>query len=138
MSQGVRLGAAVMFVRDLDRSVGFYREVLGLEIADSSVDAALLVNAGGAELVLRAMGGNAQRALGAVGVQYVVWTAASQEDLDRCERILRQHSAYRETRHEAGVVAVEGYDPDDTPVVITYRGPGLTPMRTLPTRIYAW
>lgn len=67
MTQDVRLGAAVIFVRDLDRSVEFYREVLGLDVADSSPTAALLVNAGGAELVLRAMGDAAQRALGGVG-----------------------------------------------------------------------
>jgi catechol 2,3-dioxygenase-like lactoylglutathione lyase family enzyme len=137
MAQSVRLGAAVVFVRDLDRSVAFYTEVLGLAVADRSSTAALLV-AGDAELVLRAMGDGAQRALGAVGVQYVVWTAASKDDLDEFERRLRARSAHRETRAEAGVVAVEGHDPDDGPVLIVYRAPGQLPMRSLPTRIYAW
>jgi catechol 2,3-dioxygenase-like lactoylglutathione lyase family enzyme len=138
MAQSVRLGAAVVFVRDLDRSVTFYTELLGLTVADRSTTAALLVNGEGAELVLRAMGDGAQRPLGALGVQYLVWAAASQEDLGEFERRLRRCSAYRDTRTDAGVVAVEGHDPDDTPVVIVYRGPGEPAMRSLPTRIYAW
>jgi catechol-2,3-dioxygenase len=138
MTQGVLLGAAIIFVRDLDRSVTFYTEVLGLDVADRSSTAALLVNDAGAELVVRAMGDGAQRALGSVGYQYVVWTAASREDLGEFARRLRERSAYRDTREEEGVAAVEGHDPDDTPVVIVYRGPGQPPMRSLPSRIYAW
>lgn len=138
MAQGVRLGAAVVFVRDLDRSVSFYREVLGLDLTDNSPPAALLVNDEGAQIVLRAMGDAAQRAAGGVGVQYVVWTVASQEHLDRCEQLLRDRSAYRQTRTDTGVVAVEGTDPDGTPVVIAYREDGQGPLRGLPARIYAW
>jgi catechol-2,3-dioxygenase len=138
MAQGVRLGAVVMFVRDLDRSVDFYTELLGLDVADRSTMAALLTNPGGAELVLRAMGDSAQRALGSIGVQYVVWSVASRDDLDRCERLLRERSAHRQTRTEDGAIAVEGADPDDSPVLIVYRGPNEPPLRELPTRIYAW
>jgi catechol-2,3-dioxygenase len=138
MTQGVQLGAAIVFVRDLDRSVTFYREVLGLDMADSSPTAALLVNDDGAELVLRAMGDNAQRALGGVGVQYVVWAVASRADLDRREQLLRDRSAYRQTRTDSGLIAVEGCDPDDIPVVIVHRAHGRAPLRTLPLRIYAW
>jgi catechol-2,3-dioxygenase len=138
MTQGVRLGAVVMFVRDLDRSVAFYREVLGLDVVDSSTTAALLTNPGGAELVLRAMGDLAQRALGGIGVQYVVWAVSSHDDLDRCERLLRDRSAYRQTRTDSGAVAVEGLDPDDTPVLIVYREHDQAPMSELPARIYAW
>jgi catechol-2,3-dioxygenase len=138
MTQGIRLGAAVMFVRELDRSVSFYRELLGLDVADSSSTAALLVNADGAELVLRSMGDAAQRALGAIGVQYVVWTVPSREALDRCEQLLRDRSAYRQTRTESGAIAIEGTDPDDTPVVIVHRDHNQPPMGSLPTRIYAW
>jgi catechol 2,3-dioxygenase-like lactoylglutathione lyase family enzyme len=138
MTQGVRLGAVVMFVRDLDRSVDFYHELLGLDVVDRTSTAALLTNPGGAELVLRAMGGSAQRALGNIGVQYVVWTVASHEDLDRCERLLRERSAYGQTRTDNGAISVEGSDPDDTPVLIVYHGSNQPPLRKLPARIYAW
>jgi catechol 2,3-dioxygenase-like lactoylglutathione lyase family enzyme len=47
MAHGARLGTVVMFVPDLDRSVSFYLEVLGLEVADRSPTAALLISAEG-------------------------------------------------------------------------------------------
>ena len=56
MAEGARVGSVVMFVQDLDRSVAFYTDVLALEVADGSPTAALLSSAGGANLILRAMG----------------------------------------------------------------------------------
>src|SRR5579863_3634717 len=98
MAEGARVGSVVMFVTDLDRSVSFYADVLRLEVADRSPTAALLTRAGGAGLILRAMGQGAAHALGAVGVQYVVWAAADADDLARFEKALTGRGAYRETR----------------------------------------
>jgi catechol 2,3-dioxygenase-like lactoylglutathione lyase family enzyme len=138
MAQGARLGTVVMFVRDLDRSVDFYVDLLGLQVADRSPTAALLSNALGTQLVLRAMGRAADRALGAVGVQYVSWTAAGKDDLDRCERMLRERGAHRETRDYGEVVVVEGRDPDDIALIVAYPGPDEVPLHELPPRIYGW
>jgi len=138
MADGVQLGSAVMFVQDLDRSVSFYTELLALEVADRSPTAALLISAAGSQLILRAMGPHANRALGSVGVQYVVWTAADKEDLDRCEQALRGRAAHRETRGHDGVTVVEGRDPDDVRMIITYPGPDQVPLNKIPTRIYGW
>lgn len=138
MAKGTRIGSAVMFVQQLDRSISFYQDVLALQVTDQSPTAALLVSPEGAELILRAMGSSGAHPLGAVGVQYVIWTAAGREDLDRCERALKERSAYRETRGSDGVVVVEGHDPDDTVVMIAYPGPDERPLRELPTRIYGW
>jgi catechol 2,3-dioxygenase-like lactoylglutathione lyase family enzyme len=138
MAAGARLGSVVMFVRDLDRSVAFYADVLALQVADRSPTAALLSSAGGAGLILRAMGSAAPHALGSVGVQYVVWTAAGEEDLARCERALAGRGAHRDTRNSDGVTVVEGRDPDDMVVTVSYPGPDLQPIRQLPARIYGW
>jgi catechol 2,3-dioxygenase-like lactoylglutathione lyase family enzyme len=138
MAQGARLSSVVMFVHDLDRSVKFYTGILGLEVADRSPTAALLNNAEGTQLVLRAMGLGADRALGSVGVQYVVWTAAGKEELERCEQVLREHGAHRETRVHGVVSVVEGRDPDDIVLMITYPGPDEVPLHELPPRIYGW
>lgn len=127
-----------MFVQNLDRSVDFYREVLELEVSDHSATAALLTSGSGSQLVLRAMGSGAVHALGGVGVQYVIWTAADEEDLDRCERALKKLSAHRDTRIGGPVKAVEGRDPDDIVVMIIYPGPNEAPMHELPVRIYGW
>ena len=138
MAQGARLGSVVMFVHDLDRSVGFYADVLALEVADRSPTAALLTSPGGAGLILRAMGPTAPHPLGSVGVQYVVWTAAGREDLARCERALAGHGAHHGTRSNDGLTVVEGRDPDDMVLMVTYPGPDQLPLRELPVRIYGW
>jgi catechol 2,3-dioxygenase-like lactoylglutathione lyase family enzyme len=138
MTHGARLGSVVMFVQNLDRSVSFYTDVLALKVADHSPTAALLISDDGSQLILRAMGSNAPHALGSVGVQYVIWTADSKEGLDRCERALKERSAHRKTRSAAGVMVVEGRDPDDIVVMITYPGPDEAPLHELPVRIYGW
>jgi catechol 2,3-dioxygenase-like lactoylglutathione lyase family enzyme len=138
MANGSRLETAVMFVQDLDRSVGFYQEVLELEVSDHSPTAALLTSRSGSQLILRSMGGGAVHSLGGVGVQYVIWTAADEEDLDRCERTLKKLSAHRDTRASGGAKAVEGRDPDDIVVMIIYPGPNEAPLHELPVRIYGW
>lgn len=138
MTNGSRLESAVMFVQDLNRSVEFYRQVLDLEVSDHSPTACLLTSASGSQLILRAMGGGAVHSLGGVGVQYVIWTAADEADLDRCERTLKELSAHRESRVGGPVKAVEGRDPDDIVVMIIYPGPNEAPLHELPVRIYGW
>ena len=138
MASEARLSSAVMFVQELDRSVSFYTDVLGLDVADRDATAALLISAGGTQLILRAMGGNAPHPLGGVGVQYVIWTATDQADLERCEQALRQRQAYRTSRSNDGVTAIEGRDPDDIVVMITYPGPDKLSEHRLPLRIYGW
>jgi catechol 2,3-dioxygenase-like lactoylglutathione lyase family enzyme len=127
-----------MFVHDLDRSVEFYADVLALEAADRSPTAALLTSPAGAGLVLRAMGQTAPHPLGSVGVQYVVWTATGEEDLARCERAMAGRGAHRDTRSNGGLTVVEGRDPDDIVLIVTYPGPDQLPLRELPARIYVW
>lgn len=138
MAHGARLASVVMFVRDLDRSISFYRELLALDVADRSPTAALLVSPEGSQLVLRAMGQMAVHPLGGTGVQYVVWTAGGEQDLHRCERVLKEHSAHSGTRRSQGITVVEGRDPDDVVVLVIYPGPDEVPLRQLPAWIYAW
>jgi catechol-2,3-dioxygenase len=138
MAEGVRLSAAVVFVRNLDKSVSFYRELLGLDVVDRDTTAALLATPDGSQLVLRQFGNNAPHPLGAIGVQYLTWSTASKEDLDRRTEILRRNSAYRETRIDQEVTVVEGRDPDDLPVLLFFAGDNQRYMRKLPARIYAW
>jgi catechol 2,3-dioxygenase-like lactoylglutathione lyase family enzyme len=138
MAHGARIDSAVMFVLDLDRSVSFYTEVLGLEVTDQSSTAALLTSPGGSHLIIRAMGAGAVHALGGVGVQYLIWTAAGEEDLDRTEQTLKDRSAHVDTRKSGPVTAVEGRDPDDIVVMVSYPGSDQEPLQKLPSRIYGW
>lgn len=138
MAERARVGCVVMFVQSLDRSVDFYTDVLMLEVADRTPTAALLSNADGPSLILRAMGHHAPHPLGSVGVHYVVWTAAGEKDLARAEGVLAARDAHRETRSHEGVRVAEGRDPDGIPVMICYPGPDQRPMHDLPARIYGW
>ncbi len=138
MAEDVRLSAAVVFVRSLDRSVKFYTEVLGLTVIDRSPTAALLGEEGGPQLVLRAFGENASHPLGSLGVQYLIWMTGRRDDLDRRAALLQQRSAYRETHSHGDAVTVEGRDPDDLVVMIGYRPPGQSALHALPARVYAW
>lgn len=138
MTNGARLVSTVMFVRNLERSVSFYTELLALGIANRSPTAALLISDAGSQLVLRAMGEKAVHALGGAGIQYLVWAVGSAAELDRCEQVLKRHSAHSETRRGHGLTAVEGRDPDRVTVMICYPGPDAAQLRELPARIYAW
>jgi len=138
VAENVRLSAAVVFVRDLDRSLKFYTEVLGLAVVDRSPTAALLGEDGGPQLVLRAFGENATHPLGSLGVQYLIWMTDSRADLDRRTALLQQRSAFQERHTNGDAVTVEGRDPDDLVVMIGYRPPGQPALSGLPARVYAW
>jgi catechol-2,3-dioxygenase len=126
-----------MFVRDLETSVRFYTSVLDLRVTDRSTTAAMLADPNGTHLVLRATGAQSSHSLGAVGLQYLVWALPSNQDLDRCEQALRERSAFRERRTDGSVLTVEGHDPDDLVVMLTYSRDMAAP-KDLPARIYAW
>ena len=138
MADNVRLSAAVVFVRNLDRSLKFYTEVLGLAVIDRSPTAVLLGEDDGPQLVLRAFGENAAHPLGSLGVQYLIWMTDSRDDLDRRTALLQQRSAFQETHSHGDAITVEGRDPDDLVVMIGYRPPGQPAMHGLPARVYAW
>lgn len=136
-ADGPRLSTAVMFVHDLDASVTFYSEVLKMEVTVREHSAALLVNAS-SQLYLRQMGPRAPHALGAIGVQYVIWTAASSEDLHRSEHVLEERCR-QVTRHVVdGISFIEGKDPSGVPVVITYPGPDQAARQAIMQRVYSW
>jgi catechol-2,3-dioxygenase len=138
MAEEIRLSAAVMFVRNLNRSVAFYQEVIGLRVTDTSTTAALLAGGDGTQLVLRATGENSPHPLGQVGIQYLAWMVPSKDDLDHRADLLRRRGGFQDTRSDSGVTVVEGRDPDDVVVMLIHAEAGRAGMRELPARIYAW
>jgi catechol 2,3-dioxygenase-like lactoylglutathione lyase family enzyme len=134
----LRLASAVMFVADLDRSVAFYRELLGLDVTVRGGEAALLASADGYQLYLRRIGPRAEHPSGPIGVQYVIWTAENEDDLQRCERVMKAQSAHVRSSTVDGFTMVEGRGPDGVPVVVTYPGPEQVPRHEILERIYAW
>lgn len=137
--RGSRLASVVTFVRDLDQSVEFYRELLGMRVTVRTSTAALLVGSDETQLYVRAIGPGGEHPLGAVGVQYVIWTADGPDDLARCERLLKERSAHLSTRETSdGITMVEGRDPNGIPLVLTHPGPHGAARDEIMSRIYAW
>ncbi|WP_331569813.1 VOC family protein [Arthrobacter sp.] len=136
--QALHLASAVMFVGDLDRSVAFYQEFLEWDVTIHDESAALLVGPVGYQLYLRSMGENAQHPLGNIGIQYLIWTAQDEADLDRCEQALRKHSSKVTRRRVEGFSLVEGRGPDGVPVMVAYPGPAQAPRHEILQRIYQW
>ncbi|TFB68562.1 VOC family protein [Cryobacterium sp. Hz9] len=134
----MRLASAVMFVRELDRSVLFYKELLGFDVTVRNNSAALLVGGDGGELYLREIGACAEHPLGPVGIQYLIWTAEDEEELRRCERVLRAQSPHVTSQTIDRFRMVEGRGPDDVPIVVTYPGPEQVPRHEIIPRIYGW
>lgn len=132
------LSSAVMFVSDLERSAAFYAELLGWSITIHGLDVALLACPDGFQLYLRRRGPRALRSSGHIGVQYLIWTAADEADLDRCERVLRNQSGHVVRSAQDGFTLIEGRGPDNTPILIAYPGPQNVARQHIMSRIYAW
>ena len=137
MGTGARLSGAVVVVRDLARSEGFYRELLELRVDASSAEAVLLSAPTGDRLALRALG-RAQHLSAGIGVQCLVWTAESLDDLARCEEVLRERGTFSSSSVDHGVTVVEGRDPDGIRVIVVSPVAPGSHRTSLPSGIYAY
>jgi hypothetical protein len=132
------LSTAVMFVHDLEASVAFYSGLLMMDVTVKEPSAALLVNASSVQLYLREMGPRTPRALGSIGVQYVIWTASDVDDLRRCQRFLEERRARVLETTVGDITFIEGTDPSGAPVVVTFPGPDRAARHAIMRRIYTW
>jgi len=137
MGSGPRLASVVVFVRDLEASVAFYRELLRLKVTARTATAALLMSGEEFQLYLRAVGAGAERPLGGIGVQYVIWTADGFDGLRHCETVLKARAAHVSTWEADGFHLVEGRDPSGVPLIVAYPGPDETAGHEIMSRIYA-
>ncbi|WP_228513604.1 VOC family protein [Curtobacterium flaccumfaciens] len=134
----VIMSSAVMFVSELERSVRFYERLLQVPARLVTGTAALLETPQHQQLYLRAVGDRAVHPLGAVGIQYLIWTAADLEDLARCEAILRGQSS-RVTRTTVDEIdLLEGVGPDGVPILVTFPGPEQVRSIKIIPRVYRW
>ncbi|WP_239452112.1 VOC family protein [Frondihabitans sp. PAMC 28766] len=127
-----------MFVTELERSRGFYEELLGVKPSLLSSSAALFRTPDHDQLYLRALGDRAPHPVGGVGIQYLIWTATDPDDLMRCENVLRTQSAHATRTTVDAFTLVEGVGPDQVPILVSFPGPDETTRTEIIARIYDW
>jgi catechol 2,3-dioxygenase len=112
----------VINVADLNRSIDFYREVLGFTLLSQEEQLAA-VSAPGNEraqvIVLRAFGSNRIIGAGHTGLQAFILEAESADRLERIASDLDSRGLLVSRRDHKDWTAVVGRDPDRVAVVVT-------------------
>jgi catechol-2,3-dioxygenase len=116
-----RLNHAVLYVRDLERSVGFYCDVLGFRVVPMTPEgfpAAFLQAPGSTndhDLGLFQVGaavGDSQAGRATVGLYHLAWEVDTLAELDRLRRTLQEHMALVGASDHGSTKSLYGKDPD--------------------------
>jgi catechol-2,3-dioxygenase len=117
-----RLNHAVLYVRDLDRSVAFYRDVLGFRSIPMTPDGfsgAAFMQAPGStndhDLGLFAKGsqaGPSTAGRGTVGLYHLAWEVDTLDELERLATVLADNGALTGTSDHGTTKSLYGRDPD--------------------------
>ena len=123
-----RLNHAVLYVRDLDRSVEFYRTAFGFEeIAREGAQMAFLRAAGSDnhhDLGLLAVGANAPKPpRGSTGLYHLAWQVAAIEDLAQAATDLAALDALSGQSDHGATKSLYGADPDGNEFEIMWMVP---------------
>lgn len=136
MEYTAKIASSVIFVSELDRSLAFYRDVFGCEVAIRELDAALLLAPGGFQVYLIAKGSRTEHPTGGIGHEFLMWATDSVAGLEHFAQALRDCGCYSDTHTSGGVQFVEGHDPDGIRVVVAYPSPQERPRSLLDSRFY--
>ncbi len=117
MIRVTRLNHAVLYVRDLDRSVGFYRQAFGFdEIAREGGAMAFLRAAGSTnhhDLALMSVGAQAPSPpRGSTGLYHLAWEVPAIEDLAAAASMLVELGALAGMSDHGATKSLYGRDPD--------------------------
>jgi catechol-2,3-dioxygenase len=114
-----RLNHAVLYVRDVDRSVAFYRDALGFRVKVEMPGRAAFLQAEGStndhDLGLFAVGGDAgdsQAGRATVGLYHLAWEVDTLAELERIAGVLRGNGALVGASDHGTTKALYAHDPD--------------------------
>jgi len=117
-----RLNHAVLYVRDVERSVAFYRDVLGfrrIDMTPEGFDRAAFLQAAGStndhDLGLFAIGSDAgPSAAGrsSVGLYHLAWEVDTLAELERVQEVLAHNGALVGSSDHGTTKSLYGKDPD--------------------------
>jgi catechol-2,3-dioxygenase len=120
---GMNVQGVVVNVADLNRSIDFYREVLGFALL-SQKDQLAVVRTPGSErtqvMVLRELGSSPARGARHIGLRAFVLEVESAEQLEQIAKDLDSRRLLVSRRDHSDWSAVVGRDPDEVAVVVTY------------------
>ena len=114
----VRLNHAVLFVADLDRSLRFYTEVFGMEVAarEPRANAAFLRLSRGDnhhDLGLFGVGSEAPpKRRGGIGLYHLAWQLDTIDELAAARQTLLEAGAYTGESSHGATKSIYGADPD--------------------------
>ena len=111
------LNHAVLFVRDLERSLAFYKTVFGFEEVDRLQGQMAFLRAVGSnnhhDLGLMAIGANAASPKpGTVGLYHLAWAVPTIEDLATAAQVLQETGYLRGASDHGASKSLYGEDPD--------------------------
>jgi catechol-2,3-dioxygenase len=123
-----RLNHAVLFVRDLDRSVDFYSRVFGFEEIAREGGMMAFMRAAGSDnhhdLGLMAVGPDAPRPpRGSTGLYHLAWQVPAIEDLARAAEVLSGEGALGGASDHGATKSLYGRDPDGNEFEIMWMVP---------------
>ena len=111
-----RLNHAVLYVRDIDRSLDFYRRAFGFEEIGREGPMAFLRAAGSSnhhDLALFGVGDQApQPARGSVGLYHLAWEVPTIDDLASAASVLAEFDALTGMSDHGATKSLYGRDPD--------------------------
>lgn len=129
--------STIVFVSELRRSVDFYERVFGCRVSLLEDDAALMLAPDGFQLYLVSRGPRSSRASGSLGDQYFTWAVDSMHDLNQIADSLRASNQFIDSHTTDGITFVQGRDPDDGRVIVSYPSPRRHPRTSLDSRFYS-
>jgi len=111
-----RLNHAVLFVRDLDRAVDFYRRAFGFEVISEMTGKAAFLRANGSanhhDLGLFASPSPTRPPLGTPGLYHLAWEVPTIEDLAEARATLAEFSALIGESDHGATKSLYGKDTD--------------------------
>ncbi len=130
-----RLQHLVLWVADVERSVGFYRDVLGFEVAHHSPNAAFLRIPGSGDdhnLGLFQQPGLSEPDEHAARMYHAAWEVGALSDLARARRVLIDAGALVGQSDHGVSLSLYAKDPDGLEFELFWTVPGGTPVGTRP------
>jgi catechol-2,3-dioxygenase len=131
-----RLNHAVLYVRDVDRSVAFYTQSLGFRVVHQFPGRAAFLQAEGStndhDLGLFAVGtsaGASGAGRGSVGLYHLAWEVDTLAELKRIAGVLAEHGALVGASDHGTTKALYAHDPDGLEFEVSWLVPAdrLTP-----------